>query len=374
MPGATFLIEELNLLGGVEPPGGFQRFEWDEAHQNIPLKPWTFGVEQRTVRTDYPGADDPTEQILGPNFSEFSVEGVWDDRYNAYEVSEDLRRTATAETIRGLSGGYAVAEWKRFELMVRRGNVVRITFEDVVIQGVITDFELQYFHQHRIGYKFTFSPHHRQPGGFFALKRSPRTVLNAQQLRDEVGEEVTEALALHELAPTTSLIGTIYADTDELVGEWVSKLAEIDTAISQRQLSPELEPTAALFRLAQQFYTMSVIGQQVLDLLSATDADEALSYMSGDKVLLYNVWARGLMYQGRRMVVTGRRAASELQQRAEPNAIALYRPQADEHLYSISNRFYRTKDSWRAIAKRNGLTTYKLTGDELLIIPEVTER
>jgi hypothetical protein len=122
------------------------------------------------------------------------------------------------------------------------------------------------------------------------------------------------------------------------------------------------------------FYTMGTTGQELLDLLYATDADEALNYENGEGVLLYNLWARGLMYQARRMVVVGRRAAGELQQRAEPNALALYRPEAGEHLYAISNRFYRTKESWRAIAKRNGLTTYTLTGEELLVIPEVTER
>jgi hypothetical protein len=372
MPGSTFLIEELNLLGGAQPPGGFQRFEWSEQRQSIPTRPWSWGVHQRTVRTDYPGADDPTEQVLGPNFTPFTVEGVWDDRYNPIQTGVEFvdgERTGFLDP-----GGYAVDEWRRFEAMVRRGNVVRITFEAVVIQGVITDFEVDYHHGNRIGYRFTFSPHHRQPGGFFAIRRSPRTVLNASQLRDEVSTELAEAFALHERAPSTMLVTSLFLDADALMTTWADDLAMIDTAIEQRRLTPEVEPTAALLRIASLFYGMSTTGQALLALLYQTDADEALTYESGDGALLYNLWARGVMYQARRVALVSRRAASELQQRAEPNAIALYRPQEGEHLYEIANRFYRTKSSWRHIAKRNGLVSFTLEGTELLIIPEVNER
>lgn len=371
MPGSTFLIEELDLLGGVRPPGGFQRFEWDEDHRNIPYKPWTFGVQQRNVRTDYPGADDPTTQVLGPNFTPFSVEGMWDDRYNARSVSPDVRSGLTQKEFRALAGGYAVEEWQRFEMMVRRGNMVRITFESVVIQGLVENFEVDYHDSSMIGYRFTFSPHHRQPGGFFQLRSSPRTVLNVQQLRDEVYEELSDAQALHEFAPTTNLVGTLYLDVDELMDRWAEKLAEIDIAIDQRQIVPDQDVAAALLRMAQLFYGMSAVGLELLDLLYATDSDEALGFENGQDTIKYNVWAKGIQYQARRMIVVGHRAAAELQQRANPNALALYRPYEGEHLYAIANRFYGNAASWRAIADRNGLVTYTLEGTELLIIPEV---
>lgn len=374
MAGATFMITELNTLGGAPPPGGYQKFEWDEAHRSIPEKPWSAGVHQRTKRTDYPGADDPTEQVLGPNFTPFTLRGSWDDRYNSYGVSDEIIRTGTPGEIRELSGGYAVQERDRFKEMVRRGNLARISFEQETFVGIITDFDWDYFHRALIGYSFTVSPHHQQPGGYFALKRSPRSVLNVQQLRSEVGAELDEALTVHARAPEHSLVGTIFLDAEAIVGDWTAALTEIDTAIEQRQLTPELEPTASLLRLAQQFYTMGTIGVDVLDLLHATDADEALNYESGGRTILYDYWARGLMYHARRMVVVGRRAAAELQQRAEPNALGLYTPQAGEHLYKISTSFYGTADHWRAIAKRNGLDSYTLTGEELLIIPEVNER
>ena len=372
MPGATFTIEELNLLGGATPPGGYQKFEWDEAHRNLPLKPWSAGVHQRTKRTDYPGADDPTEQILGPNFKPFTLRGAFDNRYNAPTFT-DRTLGEIAIALRTMVG-YAVFERNRLKEVVRRGNLVRISFEQEIFVGIITDLDWDYHHKGLIGYSFTVSPHHQQPGGFFALKRSPRSVLNVQQLRSEIATELEAALAIHEQAPKYALIGTIFLDAEAILDQWTTQLAAIDTAIEQRQLTPELEPTASLLRLASQFYTMGTIGVQILDLLSATDADEALSYQSGENTIRYNFWARGLMYQARTMVVVGRRAAAELQQRAEPNSIALYTPQYNEHLYKISTRFYGTADHWRAIAKRNGLDSYTLTGDELLIIPEVNER
>ena len=376
-----FVIEELNPLGGKTPPGGFARFEWDHKRRNIPRQPWSFGIHQRSVRTDYPGADDPTEQVLGPQFTPFTLEGRWDDRYNPLEpipsvnAPADRRegRPSIPDIVRRVRG-YAKAEREKFEAMVRRGNPVRITFEDITVQGIITDCQFDYRRSWDIGYSFTVSPHHRQPGGFFALKRSPRSVLNAKQLRNEVNAEVEDAAMTHERAPQSRLAGTLYQVVDTLVTEWSSQIGVIDEAIEQRNLSLETEANTALLRLGAAFLSLSSTGAQLIHVLRSEDSAEALDFERPTGVLDYDVWARALMSTARRIVVTSQRAASEIQQRAEPNAIALYRPQEGEHLYAISNRFYKTPHNWRTVFERNGLSSTTLTGEELLVIPEVTGR
>lgn len=366
-----FIIEELNPRGGAVPPGGFARFEWDAKHRNIPLRPWSFGIEQRTVRTDYPGADDPTEQVLGPNFAEFSLSGRWDDRYNPQARANPF---LDGPANRKAMGGYAKKEREKFEAMVRRGNPVRITFEDITIQGIIKSCYFDYRRSWDIGYTFTFSPHHRKPGGFFALRRSPRTALNATQLRNESSTEVEAAVALHARSPRVRLVDTLYSDVDEKVDAWSAGIGAIDLLIDQQNVSLEVEANTALLRIAAAFLKLSEIGQDMIDLLKASDSGEAMDYQSAIPVLDFDVWSRGLQYQARRIVVVAQRAASELQQRAEPGAMALYRPQQGEHLYSVSNRFYKTPHNWRVIYARNGLSSTTLTGEELLIIPESTGR
>jgi hypothetical protein len=390
MAGREFVIQELNTIGGSPPPGGtFERFVWTAKNHNIPFSPWSFGLTQRTVRTDYPGADDPTEQVLGPNYDSFTLQGVWDDRYNAPALNpqnaEDRAiinqagnlfggRPGAARKARDKQGGYAIREWRRMEALVRRGNQVRITFEEITIQGLITDLEISYRRSWDIGYAFTFSPHHRQPGGRFALSRSPRSVLNSKQLRNEVSDEVDVALAFHARAPRPRIKGTLYPDVDAQVDAWSANLLVIDDAIEQRNLSLDTEPGGGLLRLAANFFTMATISVTLIDELEALDSAEAMDFEAGVDVLDYDVWARGLQDQARRILVAAERAASELVQRAEPNSLALYQPDAGESLYNVSNRFYGTPHNWRTIASRNGLDSLLLAGTEILIIPEVTQR
>jgi len=368
----VFIIEEQAPLGGQAPPGGLQRFEWTAAKRSIPKGSWTFGGHQRTVRTDYPGANDPTEQVLGPNFTPFTLTGTWDDRYNPKAPTDPDK---SGPENRASVGGYATEEMARFEAMCMRGNPVRITFQRITVQGVITDWDFEFRRDWDIDYSFTVSPHHRQPGGFFALKRSPRAVLNAKQLRSEVGDEISAALALHERVPYLRLSGTTTADAEVYLDEWEAGLDAIDTAIEQRNLTLETDPASALLRLAAAFLGLSTTAQNLIDLLRPLDSTEALDFDDqAISVLDFDAWARGLMFQSRRVVVFGQRAAAQLRQRAHPNAIALYRPQEGEHLYSVSNRFFGTPFNWRIIQERNGLISTSLTGEELLIIPEVTER
>ena len=381
MPGAEFIIEEINTLGGARPVDGFQKFVWTAKNRNIPLRPWTFGVTQRTIRTDYPGADDPTEQMLGPNFTEFTLTGKWDDRYNPvldFDLNnpDDLAiiRNRDGPGARSLQGGYAELEQFKFENMVRRGNQIRITFERLTSLGVITNCDFEYRRDWDIGYTFTFSPHHRQPGGFFALKRSPRSVLNATQLREEVAELVDEALAIHDDAPQSRITGTTFATVDVLVDTYITQLASIDLSIEKRLLTPEVEANSSLLRLAAYFFSMATTSVNLIDALEKLDSSEALDFESGIGQLNYDVWARGLMDTARKIVVSSQRAASQLQQRAKPGALALYSPPSGQSLYEVSNRFYGTPHNWRLIATRNNLDSLILDGTELLVIPEATGR
>lgn len=381
MPGRDFVIEEIAAIGGAIPAGGFAKFVWTAKNRNIPFKPWNFGVELRTVRTDYPGADDPTEQVLGPNFTPFTLNGVWDDKYNPQSRldpnnADDLAilRAPVGSLARLALGGYAELEQLAFENMVRRGNPVRITFEQLTIQGLITGVEFSYEKEWRIGYSFTFSPHHRQPGGAFSISRSPRTVLNSTQLRNEANDIVNTALEVHTRVPVNRLTGNLFNAADTLLEEWVTQIAGIDLSIEKRQLNPEQEANASLLRLAANFFSLSTTAVNLISLLESLDSTEAMDFEAGIGQLDYDVWARGLQDVARAMVVSSQRASSELQQRAQPNALALYSPQAGESLYSISNRFYRTPHNWRLIATRNGLNSLILAGTELLVIPEVTGR
>lgn len=351
LPVHDFTITEIPAPGLKRKP---IQFVWNRRERNIPRQPWTFGIDQRTVRTDYPGADDPTEQVLGCNYTPFTLEGRWSDKFNI--------------------PGYAVDTWRQFETLVRQGNKVRLQFAEVFVEGLITNAEFDFRRSAEIGYKFTFSPHHRKPGGQFALRRSPRTALNARQLLEEVTAIRTAAAEIHARAPRLFATGTTFVDVEALLDAWDASLATIALTIDQRVVLPNFEPAAGLRRLASLFVELEFDAISLRTMLRDSPSNTGLYYETGVLVLDYDAWTRGLQAAARNMISSANQSASDLATRAAPNAIALYRPAAGEHAYSISTRFYGTPHNYRAILTRNGMAEATFTGDELLVIPEAAGR
>jgi hypothetical protein len=143
----VFSVVELRKVGGASGRTSLQptgvSFAWSADDHAIPRGPWVFGVKQRTVREDYPGSENPSEQILGWNYEPFTLTGVWDDRYGGEN--------------------FALNTWLGFEALTKRGNPVRLSFERVTITGVITSVQFSYKRADLIEYQFTVSPHFRTP-------------------------------------------------------------------------------------------------------------------------------------------------------------------------------------------------------------------
>lgn len=342
-------------------------FEFSVAGRSIPIQPWTFGVQQRTVRTDYPGGVQPTEQVLGWNFTPFTIQGNLNDKYNEPGFADDTR--------------------KKLELLVQRGNSVSITFNDINIRGIVTNVDFDWRRTWDVDYKITVSPHYRAFDEVSKPEKVPRRSLNAEQLLAEV-QEIRSALAdlrnpsalraiRGELATLRGIANIIEGEiTTNIINNIASMdqlIEEVSFSISNRFLnSTEQEPGGVLLHIASLFKSIATVGEalrtQTRSLSSATD----LAYVTdAQAVMAYEFFVKETAYQARQAMKVGRRNSSEITARVKPGAKALYRPQAGESLYGISNRFYSNPHNWRAIADRNYLCDFNLTGTELLIIPDV---
>src|SRR5438445_9385667 len=89
--GANFVITEGPFPDTIQSPygptagqsaGQGVQFTFSEAGRSLPRNDWTVARKIRVKRRDYAGTDIPTEQVLGSNFEPFTLEGVWDNRYN----------------------------------------------------------------------------------------------------------------------------------------------------------------------------------------------------------------------------------------------------------------------------------------------------
>ncbi len=374
MAEGVFLIQEMKFRAGfgfIADPDG-ERFEWysdRDVHDPVsaalldpqkgggaraaPLRPWKFGGQLRTKRTDYPGAKTPTEQVLGPNQKPFTLNGTWDDRYNFQ--------------------GYAVKEKRRFEEMCRRGNIVLMQYGEEAFNVLITDWDIDWRRKWDIGYSFTVSNHDRTED-FDIADRSPSTAKSAQQAVEEAQLLVQQALATQDAAPVASMLkkSTDGVPTADRIDRALNSMSQGVNAVSDTldNVSNTISrPVDQFKRMATQFRNVRELAGQVISEMIEIRSDVELGVQTATSVLDLEVWSRSLRFNMRVLLGQTTEASRDLDERADPEAQAVYRPQKDESLYAISRRFYGTPYAWRLIADRNSLRVFVMTGDEVLIIP-----
>ena len=302
----------------------------------------------RTQRTEYPGAKTPSEQVMGPNHEPFSLEGRWDDRYN-FE-------------------GFAKQTRQEFEGLCRRGSPVRIQFEAESFDCLLTDWDFEYHRSWDIRYSFTASVHSRSNDADIS-NRSPEQPRNARQILDDMSTIVESIVDADTNVPDSFLSTGLASTVGASIFELGAQLDAIEVTIDVR-LSADVKVVDPFRRLATQTRSMQSIAQKMnLDTISIK-ADVDLGPKTAVTVLLFETWSRSLRFNNRVLISTTVKGSDELDERAAPNAIGLYRPSQGESIYHISRLFYGTPHGWRLIAERNNLPGIKLTGDELLIIPE----
>lgn len=357
----TFTITELRGSDPATADEG-ERFEWTADRDPVspftgtkgggaracPFKPWPFGGTQRTVRTDYPGARNPSEQVLGRVRKPFSLSGKWDDRYNG--------------------SGYALAEMARMEAMIARGNVCRFQYGPLALEGIIVDYDFPVERLDFIRYTFQVSVHNKPDER--NTERSPATIVDPFTTLDEFDTAVQAMLDADALAPRNLISGTLADDVTEQLVEITNARERLAATIDNRDREAPEQPVDAFTRIATQFRSGRAAAYDLLLRLAEVRSDLDMGAQTAMSVLDFEDWIRSLRFAARIAMgkaQAGDRAATE---RAQPNAVRLYRPREGESLYAIARKFYGTPHAWRLIYDRNDLETFTLLGTETLIIPE----
>ena len=407
--GETFSITEKPKLGGFTPRSGKgQNFLWTSENRNIPQGSWDFGGQLRTNRIDYPGADRPTEQVLGPNFTPFTLQGRWKNKFNRPALGPDQVNPSPGDS----GNDYAETEMRLFEAMCRRGNVVEIEFQGVKIQGLITSWDFSYKRRWDIGYSFTFSPHTRGGSDEIdftntqATTSSPKQLADAtkkqaqayvketqeqgqmnaadfSKLFDEEGENVKGTIVLTKdearklfgkKPPFGGLPAQILADANEQLSDVSSEVIALTNVVDQRVLALDADTALSISAAITRADLIILKAYNMATLSGTLKGSTSLLYRNPIDELNFEVWNKGRGVFARGMVVGTSDTRKDLARREKPDAIALYRPFEGETLYSVSQHFFKDFRSWRLIYERNGLAYTVMKGDELLIIPQAGKR
>jgi hypothetical protein len=354
-----FTITEI-LQDGATVPGGAARFVWSAdapgpiasattgqlgGVRAIPLRGWSMGTQVRHKRTDYPGGDEPTFQVLGPQSAEMVFDGAWDDRFNY--------------------AGYARATRRAFNDMVRRGNLVRIEFSGLAWVGLITEAEYPYAYDERIEYRFTFSPLAEEDAAPVRPVSNGNQPLSASALTDKLSADLD---AIRDMDPGVTFSGSFLDTVNDALTSIEGAFTELDAAVQSRIVQPSQEARLTVLRVSQLFGQVASSAESILDELAAWKADAQLAWRTAESVLSFEGWRRMFCARLRLLSVRAHDASDEVERRADPEG-QVYRPRQGEHLMSVSQRFYGTPHQWRGLMARNGLASPVMTGDELLVVP-----
>jgi len=343
---SLFVIQEMRATGGPpqENPDG-ERFEWTAKRRSIPKRPIELPWEMRKVRTDYGGAKEPSVQLLGRARGPTTIEGRWDDRYN-YD-------------------GFAKAERDRFQSMADRGNPVRVSFDADAYICIVEKFVPRYHRRDYIEYSITLD-NYGEPTA--EANASPTTVSTPLQDLDDASFITQAALQTHADGPITAFVSGLDTTISQALGSASQHLDEISAAIDARQGA--LQPITEFAKLATMMRIVQGDASNVLTSLVGVRADVELGVRNAISTLDFECWSRGLRGQMRLLKGKTIESSSGLEERSDAKAVGFYRPRAGESLYRVSAQVYGTPHAWKPIYERNGLRSMRLTGDELLIIPE----
>lgn len=350
-PTRVFTVTELRRTGAGTTEATPVVFRWPSSSHAAPIEAIEAALQIKTVRTEDPGSDVVTEQVLSATWQPFDLEGEWNDQYGGR--------------------GFALNTYRDFARMVGRAPLVRIQIEQLSFVGLITNLKPRYKRESQIGYVFTVSPHTNETVGS-ERQIGPVTQAATKPITAHVGEAKEFVGALRTSSdvaatlPRATLRDVITAGLDKLlVLEQI--IGRLEHAVAEGLGADAIRK---LLALAAQFRALQ---QGAFDLASHytgwRGADETGTTKPVD-TLRTDEHARTTQATSR--VLAGRALLAERDalSRASMKPLAVHRPYAGESLYRISARYYNTPDEWRRIYNANHLRTMLLDGTEELTIPE----
>jgi hypothetical protein len=350
-PSRVFTITELQRTGQGQLVATPVVFRWPSSSHAAPHDAIEIPLQVKTVRSENPGSDEVTEQVLAATWQPFDVQGEWNDQYGG--------------------AGFAMGTYRDFGRLVARASLVRIEIEQLSVVGLITNFTPRYERETVVGYKFTFSPHqHETVGNQRTI--GPATQVATRPLSAHLTDAKNAVAALDDstqaavVMPRATALDTIKSGLDKVL------VLQSIIARLERTLSEGLGADAVrkLTAIAAQFRALL---QGALDLAKHYEGSRGADDDStGHPVAALRLSEHARTAQAQARVLASKSLAAERDAlaRARTKPRAIHRPFAGESLYRISQRYYGTPDEWRTIYNANHLRTLVLAGTEELIIPD----
>ena len=343
---------------------------------NLPFRPVKDSKAERIVKTWYPGADTASVQVLGHDYQEMELTGLWDEVFTPATKLIVEGQVVQNPMPNDLNQAMAA--------MMENGKPVDISWEAIDGTGYITAWEVEYETTTRMSWRLVLSRISVDFGQVdISLKKPPRP----KSLLDNIQGAI-------------DTINNAMDDMSDLERQYVTgPLAKLNSMLNQvsdlvhRAMDFATEP-AKIARSA--ITTLENVKQDALDIVDDARAltgqyrrvTESFGHLSRPIAWEYHGGSdRGpesaetetktaALKRQVSSIATGIAAEAVILQtqyaaQVHSTAIAVHIVRQNETLQSIAWRYYRNRDRWTDIADMNGLDSGLLETGTVLLIPEV---
>lgn len=388
--------------------------------RGLPYRPVEFGGTQRVEVTWLPGYAVATATVLGPTDKPTTVRGFWKERFigqvpGAVRQPTVLRGVADAlvDASSFLSGGFDVSApaeaaavsvdgravtsvadvVELFDDVMRRGQLLQVTWGPVVRLGHLTSFTPSWHNTRDAEWEATFDWTSR--GGSVAAAQHALSVTaddtrsllegalgdalailaEAPAISSELSDRLTSQLqrvsslvdAVSDAVVSTADAAALPADTARRV---VGLLRSIEFEAEETALQVESRPADAWHIDAQ---PATRVGGTSTFLQAAADGDETgeggIARLSAtQRVQAADTAARlRLAMRALRRLATERRV--QMARQVSTTTVGTFTAREGEDLRDASFQFYGTPDEWRRIMLFNGLRSAELEAGQVVVVP-----
>ncbi len=319
--------------------------------RSLPHSPTSFGRGSlRSHKTTYPGNPQSTQQVLGPEEGDCSLEGTWKSRFIGGTVAQVgfSREVASA------------ADMVEFVDAIRRaGQTVQVQWGPIVRVGLLVGFEPVWERIQDVRWTIDFE---WQSQGEVTTKvkkpsfKKPSLLDKLNALSDEL------ALGPEFLLPDiNAMLVTAIAETREKVGRLFQALQQIARIGNiGRDVAGAVNTAAASLR------------NQLLEASNAT-AEVPVSQVSSspDHATLVEteLWRRRVSEMMMDLLDTVSLFEEDVEANVSPDPIAIVVTKQDQTLYQLSVQFYGTPDLAQFLAEVNFIDTAIVPAGTPIVVP-----
>jgi nucleoid-associated protein YgaU len=343
----------------------------------LPYRPLTLETSQRVELTWYPGNPSATATVLGAQEEPTRISGYWKDKFVGQVISEEATFNGSIAatniypiTVNGTAVQDVRAAAALIDSIVRQGQLLEVTWDEVTRHGFIKKFSKKWFTLRDLEWDMDCVWTSR------GEPVTPAILVNELSTSDATSAVAAQNVALQNLATITFAVSTA-KQTALLtvlgaVDDAVSSIVATNTELSRGSLRPvdaARRATAACNTLLTG--TNALVRELTQRPLFFASSERDLSTSFSQRVSAYS-YARSLVDAAQTL---GRQAieyrAAMLGQ-VDDAILAVYTARAGDDLRNVSQTFYKTPQEWSRIMLFNSLTTSQVSAGAVLLIPRIS--